>query len=285
MHKFVLQIFKILKDIEHLVILICLFLMMMMCLYWIQNLIHVTWSWLGFITPVLDSVISFTSVFSGDNSFFEYFFPILFFSILIFLAKFLHRGVEIAEDLYDDAYRAYKKEHEKQFNKQLVNKVYKEEKELTKYMFYVQVRVKQRLLANKLLKTIDLEGQKNLVNKFITDSISVSSSANYLNGFLYYMNDFNRVDSVIDILYKLRNISDIFDYVCCVQIGNDLVQMNKLIELQSWGKITMCADTLLRYNYNDTHRYKTNSAGVFQNNTQTIEVHEFIKTDDDKKVQ
>ena len=285
MHKFILKSFKILKDIEHLVMLVCLFLMMMMCLYWIQNLIHATWSWLGFITPVLDYVISFTSAFSGDNLFLQYFLPIVLFAVLIFFAKLLHKAVEVVEDLYDDAHCAYKKECEKQFNKQLADKVYQEEKELTKYMFYVQIRVKQRLLANKLIKTINVEEQKKIINKFITDRIAVSSSANYLDGFLYHMNDFNSVDSVIDILYKLSNISDVFDYFSCVQIGNDLVQMSKLIELQSWGKITMCADTLLRYNYNDTHRYKTISVGVFQNNTQTIEVHEFIKADDDKKVQ
>jgi exonuclease SbcC len=64
------------------------------------------------------------------------------------------------------------------------------------------------------------------------------------------------------------------------ELENAENQLKKLADLQYFGKIIFCADTLLRYKCNKSHRYGTQNVGVFQLNdinetTETIEVHEF----------
>ena len=54
MHDFVLKIFGALKSFWHFMKIVCVFCIIMLLLFWIQNLTHAHWEWLGFITPFLN---------------------------------------------------------------------------------------------------------------------------------------------------------------------------------------------------------------------------------------
>ena len=101
----------------------------------------------------------------------------------------------------------------------------------------------------------------------------------YDGGFMYSFTDFNKIDSVLKILFKVLHSTTPLDYSICIQAGEqtpeNIRQLNKLISLKHFGKITMAADTSYRYRYNETHRYQTSQIGVFQYGDKTLEVHEF----------
>ena len=98
---------------------------------------------------------------------------------------------------------------------------------------------------------------------------------NYDGGFLYQFNSFNEIDSVLDTLFKVIHSNAPLDYSICIQAGEDMRQLVKLMDLKNFGKITMAADTSYRYRFNASHRYATSQIGVFQFENRTLEVHEF----------
>ena len=82
---------------------------------------------------------------------------------------------------------------------------------------------------------------------------------------------------MLDLLFKIKNTEAPIHYLICMQAGENIQQLKKLASLQHWGKITIAADTLYRYNMMRDHEYETSSVGVFQNVDSTLEVHEFVE--------
>ena len=121
---------------------------------------------------------------------------------------------------------------------------------------------------------INVEEQNNLMNKFIMEKLSVIPQS-YEGGFLYNFYDFDKIDTVLDVMFRVLKSSAPLDYSICVQVDNDILKLQKLMGLKYYGKVIMLAETSYRYRYNKTHRYKTSQVGLFQNGNNTIEVHEF----------
>ena len=283
MNKLKLFLFNSIKNLEKFLLVVGVFLIVMITLYWIQGAMNASWRWVNFFAPVLDSIVTTSNkIFTFKLYFGDSFLDltnikaIIFLLMLILAIYLLDILTGKIEEFCDDIYRTCKKVNEDLFNKQLAHKVSKEEKQLNRYMFYVQIRLKSQILANRFIKNINIEEQKQLVHKYILDRITVDAHTNYLDGVLYYMRDFNKVDGVVDVLKQIPNLSEFCDYLCCVQISEDITRLNRIIGIQSWGKITISADTLLRYNYNKCQRYKTSNVGIFQSNGTTIEIHEFV---------
>lgn len=57
MHKYILKFFNGLKSFWHFMKIVWVFCIIMLLLFWIQNLTHAEWSWMGFITPFLKSLL------------------------------------------------------------------------------------------------------------------------------------------------------------------------------------------------------------------------------------
>ena len=112
------------------------------------------------------------------------------------------------------------------------------------------------------------------MNKFISEKTSVKAMM-FDGGFLYNFIDFDKIDTVLDVLFKVLHSSAPIDYAICIQSGDNIEQLKKLSSLNHFGMISMAADTAYRYKYNETHRYQTAQVGVFQNGDRTLEVHEF----------
>lgn len=281
MHKFVKWIFETLINIEKFLRVVCIFLIMLLALYWVQNLIGASWWWMGFMAPILDfildfvnSIYSFSFDFSGKTIEIKYFNAVLLMFIVICGLKAINFGIEKLYELYEDAHFLYKKTNEKVFNNNLNNSIKFEEKKLTDYKLYIQTKFTKKY-ANKPMDT-NIEEYNNRMNKFITDNTNNSPITKW-DGFVYSFNDFEKIDIVLELLFKILNSELPIDYIMCIQIGNDTTKLKQLVDLQEWNKITMSADTLCRYEYNDIKNYKTTSVGIFQKEYGTLEVHEFVE--------
>ena len=57
MHKWVLRGFEALRSFLQFLKICCIFLIMLLLLYWIQNLLNSTWEWMGFIAPFFDFLL------------------------------------------------------------------------------------------------------------------------------------------------------------------------------------------------------------------------------------
>ena len=279
MHKFVLNIFYFLRSLLHFFKILFVFSILMLLFYWVENLTHANWAWLNFIKPFLDFVLSISSKINSGSidllgAVFEYKFGIalIIYIILFYSMNFLRFLVDLFEDVYEKSYSLCKKTEENLLNKSLQRSVEKEEKKIKKYSILIKTTLKKKFSHKEL--NINIAEQNNLMNKFIIEKLSVTPK-NFEDGFLYDFYDFDEIDAVLDVMFKVLKSSAPLDYAICVQIGNDVLKLKKLVDLKYYGKITMLAETSYRYRYNKTHRYKTSQVGLFQNGNNTIEVHEF----------
>ena len=279
MHKFVLNIFNFLRSLLHFFKILFVFSILMLLFYWVENLTHANWAWLNFIKPFLDFFLSISSKINSDSidllgALFEYKFGIalIIFVVLFYIMNFLRFLVNFLEEVYEKSYSLCKKTEENILNKSLQYSVEKEEKKIKKYSILIKTALKKKFSHKEL--NINIVEQNSLMNKFIIEKLSVTPK-NFEDGFLYDFYDFDEIDAVLDIMFKVLNSSAPLDYAICVQIGNDVLKLKKLVDLKYYGKITMLAETSYRYRYNKTHRYKTSQVGLFQNGNNTIEVHEF----------
>lgn len=279
MHKLVKWFFKNLNNIGQTLSLICSFLIMTDILYWLENILKAQWNWLNFIKPILDVILDFSNnIFPFSFSAFGTVFDIKFVTatvvllLLMLVFRFFIEGIGNLENMYDEVHFSHKKNVEKNFNKQLINTVITEEKKVSEYMVLIKTRLKKKYNHKEI--NINMLEQNNLMNKFISEKTNNVHEA-FEDGFLYRFGDFNKIDNVIEVLFKVLNSTSPLDYLICIQAGNDTTKLSRLADLQYFGKIVFCADTLLRYKCNNFHRYGTKVVGIFQKDYGTIEVHEF----------
>ena len=102
----------------------------------------------------------------------------------------------------------------------------------------------------------------------------------FLSLLLYSFANFDKVDDVLHVLFKILESKAPLDYAMCIQVGlfnkENSYQIKTLATLECFGKIIMAADSAYRYKFNKNCRYETSSVGIFQCKTGTIEVHEFV---------
>lgn len=279
MNKIILGLFRILYNIVNIFILLCSFTIIMMTCYWIENIVNANWIWLNVFKSALNQIIDFTNniiPFAGNVFGRAFDSKILVSSILLILLILVSKYfLNILQDLkssYEDIYNAYKLNTERNFNNKLSKNISKEQIKISKYMVLINTKIKKKFSHAEL--NINIDEQNKIMNDYIFSKINTQYQ-NFNGGFLYYFDDFNKIDDILTILFTIIKSSSPLDYAICIQIENDLDKIKKLADLQNIGKIIMNADTLLRYKHNKAHKFGTTCVGVYQQEEETLEVHEF----------
>lgn len=277
------KVFGFFKSSVHFFKIIAIFLILMLLIYWIEDLAKTNFDWLNFIKPVLSSLVSTGEhVSSGSWMLFEakfefkYGIALLILLGLYYFVNLIIAGIEKLEELFDDGRRVVKKIQEHSFNDSLAKKQTSEQTKIQTYQIYVSASIKKKFSHREL--NINLEEQLNIMNKFLMEKTSVIPEK-FENGFLYTFNCFDNVDSTLEIFFKLLKAQTPLNYIICVQISekNSLQNLKKLIGLNFENKISMLSSTSYRYKFNKAHRYGTSQLGLFQKENDTCEAWEFIE--------
>ena len=120
MHKLILKYFDLVKNLLNFVKIFMFFSILMLMLYWVENIINSNWTWLSFIKPFLVFFVNIGEQISNDsiNVFgavfeYKYFIAAVLFLIINVLAELLIRFVDWTKDLYGDGRLLVKKMEEK----------------------------------------------------------------------------------------------------------------------------------------------------------------------------
>ena len=279
MHNFIIGFFNFLKSFLHFMKIVLTICIILFLLYWVQNLTSADWEWLGFITPFFAWLIKTTNkIYSFSFNFFGAVFELKYLSALIILTILAYSMnwvillVNIIEGLYRSTHFICKKTEETIMNKKFKEDITREEKKVNKYMISVHTVIKPKFSHREL--NINIDEQNKLMTEFIEKKLSMKPMF-FEGGYLYQFDYFNGIDNVLDVFFKVLHSNAPLDYAICVQSGDDMEQLKKLISLKHFGKISMAADTSFRYKFNETHRYGTSQIGLFQYGNKTLEVHEF----------
>ncbi len=279
MNKIILGLFRILYNIVNIFILLCSFTIIMMTCYWIENIVNANWIWLNVFKSALNQIIDFTNniiPFAGNVFGRAFDSKILVSSILLILlilvSKYFLNVLQDIKSSYENLHVTYKLNAEKNLNKKLAKNISKEQEKISKYMVLINTKIKKKFSHEEL--NINIDEQNKIMNDYIFSKINTQYQ-NFNGGFLYYFDDFNKIDDVLTILFKIIKSSAPLDYAICIQIENDLDKIKKLADLENFGKIIMSSDTVLRYKHNKAHRFGTSCVGVYQKDEGTFEIHEF----------
>jgi len=283
MHQIVLKFFGALKSLWQFMKIICTACITLLLLFWIQNLLGAEWGWLGFITPFFKNLLAITdSIYSLKLNFFGAVFELKYLSAVIVLIGcfYLMNLFIMLTCLLEAGYKAThficKKTEENILNKSLKEDIIKQEKSIKNYVVVIHTVIKPKY--NRLETTFDINEQNKLMNDFIFEKLGVKP-ANYEGGFMYAFDNFEKIDTILEVLFKVLKSSAPLDYAICIQSGNEMKQLKKLISLKYYGKIIMAADTCYRYKFNTTQKYRTSQIGLFQYENRTMEAHEFREKD------
>ena len=286
MHKLMINFFNFLKETAHFLKIIVVFCVLCLLLYWAQNLAHFNWSWINFIKPTLDKLLEIgytvsdnTVYFFGATFEYKYGIALIILLALYFTAHGFKILIESIEEFYCDKRIAVKKAIENNYNKTLKAQFSFEQKQIKNYQIFVAAYAKEK--KSRLMADINLEEEVNSMNKFLMQKTG-AKPIKYGEGFLYTFNDFSHIDDVLPYFFKLIKSNAPLNYIICVQIlpkviKNEFENMKKLIGLNIMNKISTLSDTVWRYKFNNTHRYKTAQLGIYQKENQTFEAHEFLE--------
>ncbi len=279
MHNFMLSLFKFVRSFWHFMKIVVMFCILMLLLYWIENLTNGNWDWLNFIKPFLGSLVKIGNTISSGSwnllgAVFEFKYGIALIILITFyyLMNLFIIIINIIEDIYDFSWRSYKKAEEDILNKNLYAQVEREEKKISKYNILIHTSLKKQYSYKG---KVNIAEQNKLMNKYLIEKTGVQP-AYYMEGYLYKFKNFNDIDTVLDILFNIINSNSPLDYAITIQTGDNLEKLTKLANLKIFNKIIIAADTAYRYEFNTYNRYKTAQIGIFQDKDNgTLEVHEF----------
>lgn len=279
MHNFVLKFFEGLKSFWHFLKIVCVFCIMMLLLFWIQNLTKGEWGWMAFITPFLNGLLDVANrIYSvsfeiwGAVFEFKYISAIIILIGLYYLMNLFIMLTALIEAGYKSTHFICKKTEEALLNKNLKEEVEKEELKIKNYSVTIHTTLKPQFSHPEL--KININEQNKLMTDFISEKLG-KTPMNLDGGCLYMFDDFNKIDDILKVLFKVLNSKAPLDYAICIQAGDNNTQLQKLISLKHFGKIIMAADTAYRYKFNKKHGYQTSQIGLFQYENRTMEVHEF----------
>ena len=280
MNKLVLFILSTIKNIVNFTSIVFAFLGAVISLNWIETIINAHWNWLNSIRPIINIIIDFSNKilplsFNAFDSKFDvkYITSIILVLIVIFLCrKFLGFLEDLTVD-YHNLHIRVKKYNENNYNKNLIKDFNNKEKTVRNYMILINTQWKKSYFK----KENDSMGeQNNLMNDFIFNQTGIKHSV-FNNGFLYQFDNLEKIDDVLDVMFKIIHSNAPLDYSISVQSGDNLQIIKKLSDLKEFNKIIMTAETLYRYNLNKNKRYQTQNVGVFQYENLTLEIHEFVE--------
>ena len=284
MHEFMLKFFGFLRSFLQFMKIVCLFLIILLLLYWIQNLTNAQWSWIAFLAPFFDFLLEFAnSICSLSFDIFGTVFELKYLSAVIilttgfFVMNLLKYLVSFFEGVYKSAHFVCKKTGEAVFNAKLQYDASKHDKKIKDY----SVAIKTQLSKKAVVQKLSISEQNKLMTDFIFEQTGVKPKEVIpTNLYCYNQYDFygfEKIDEVIDILFRIINSKAPIDAAICVQVGDKPEQLGKLMTLNNFKKITMAADTAYRYKMNKIQKYDISPMGVFQNGENTIEIHEFVE--------
>ena len=284
MHKLILKFFEFLKNITHFIRIAMLFLVILTCFNWVENITGFFWGWLDIFRPIVrlfvelgGSITQKSIEFGGAELEFKYVLALIFIMAIYYFAHLLFKGIGFLESFYERGRNFVKQVEQETLNSQLRSKQIEEQSKLKKYRIYVTTRIKKKFSHKSL--GIDLEEQNKKMNKFLIEKLEIQPSS-YRGGYLYEFENFNHVDSVLAVFFKLLKIDTPIEYLICIQICGENEQEEKseldhLIRLEFWDKISMFSPTSYRYKFNNCHRYGTSLLGLFQYEEITREAFQF----------
>ena len=284
MHKSVLKTFEFLKSSTQFIKIVAVFCILMLLMYWIENLAGYNWSWLGFITPLLDSFINIGEIVSkGSIKLFaatfeyKYFIALVLFLTIYAIAHFMYMGLTMLEELYLEGRRIAKKIKEDKFNADLEHAHTTEQKRIKRFSVYIEPVIKQTL--NQKLIKIDFDEETRKMNKYLIEKTGIAPKK-FESGFLYAFTPFDDVDTTLKAFESLMCNDGLLDYIICVQVidsGKEIDRLKHLIKLRFVNKITAWSDTVYRYTFNKNCKYETSQLGIFQFDGYAYEAHQFVK--------
>ena len=189
MQKFVLKLFGFFKSCTQFIKILIVFLVLMLILYWIQDLTGGNWAWMSFISPVLDFLLDvgkavwpghmmlFAAVFE-----FKYLVALIVLGGLYALAHFGYIGLTALEDWFNDSCRFVRKIQEDQFNKSMEKKCISEQKNLKRYQIYVEAQVKPKFAHREY--NINMDEQNQIMLKYLIDKTNTCPDK-FENGYLF----------------------------------------------------------------------------------------------------
>ena len=279
MHKFIMWFFRTLRDFISIINLTGSFLIFLIAMYWIESEVGLNWTWLNFAKPFLNGILDFTQKTFIDfipalsnivNL--KYIVSILLIIGIVVLLIYILEKTEEMKSQYEAIHIEHKLAVEKSFNKKLKNNIKKEQQQINKYMILIHTRIKKKFSHKEI--SLNLDDLNKQMNDFIKTQTNIQATF-YDNGFLYYFDIFDEIDNVLDIMFKLIKSDAPLEYSICIQVGDDIKKLQNLTSIENYNKITFFADTLLKYKYNKSHRYGTQSIGFYQKDEGTFEIYEF----------
>ena len=286
MHKLILKTFGFMKQFVYFFKILTMFYIILHLFYWIQNLISGQFVWLKPFLPILKLFVSAGELVSeggtellGAVFEYKYFFALLFYIGFYFIFSFIIIMLHNLEDKYDDVHRFVKKTQENSCNRNLRIAQENTERSIFKFKIAVFTEIKKKYSHEEL--GINLQEQNVIMNKFLIDKTGVVP-VEFSDGFLYSFDNFFKVDSILDVFFKLIKSNSPLQFAICIQVqdGNEekcLNELKLLSELKHFNKITMLSNTAYRYKFNNGHKYGTSQMGLFQKDNDSIEVHEYIE--------
>lgn len=288
MHNFILNLFGFLRSCTQFVKILLMFLIVLLMLYWIQDLTNNFWSWFVFITPIFEFLLNIGKTFSDDSIYlfsaileFKYLAVLALIGIVYFMTHLAYKLLDILEDFYDSQRRFFKKIEENAFNSSLAKQQQDEQSKIKTYHIYIQTFVKSAFAHREY--NVNLEEQNKILIKHLLEKTNTCPQA-YNNGFLFTFYSFEKIDDVLDVFSKLKESKAPIDFMICLQVSNkkrDVLddELGKLIGLKSINKIITLSNTAYRYKFNKNRRYETLSLGIFRKGQNSYEVCEFINKD------
>ncbi len=278
MHKLILKLLDFLKQTIYFFQMLSVFFILMLTLYWVKNIISANWHWMDYIAKPLDSLLNISSVICscewnlfGSKFEVKYIIGILLLLTLSFIFKTIYDQMYNITCAYKNLNIDFKRHNEKILNKKLHEEQKTNELKINQYSVFIKTAVAKKYSHVELNVNIDE------LNKDMNDFLFKKTGVQYIDfkdGFLYSYDDFSKIDTVLDALYKVIKMPKI-DCIICIQAGHDYKQLTKLADYGFYNKIVIAADTMYRYRFNKYHRYETATIGDYQNGNITIQLHEF----------
>ena len=182
----------------------------------------------------------------------------------------------MAQEKYEDMHAIHKKKTEDIFNKNLKKVVVDEEKRIKEFSIIIKTKLKKKFSHQEL--HIDIEDFNKKTNEFIEQKTG-KKHAVFQSGFMYSFDNFEQIDTLLDVLFKLTEKDWPVEFAISVQAGNNIDQLAKIASFDLFGKMVFAADTLLRYRVNKNHKYQTCNIGIFNFEEHSLELHEFKRID------
>ena len=151
MHNIILKLFGFLRSCLHFIKILTMFLVLLLILYWIQNLTNSYWNWMKFITPFFDFILDISKkIWSGSiylyKAKFEFKFVLAFLMLgaFYFIDHCFYLLTYFLEDVYCAGRKMVRKFEADRFNSELERKNTSEQKSLNKYCIFVSTLIKPK---------------------------------------------------------------------------------------------------------------------------------------------